>query len=57
MSSAPYWIDSEFIGLGHERGQLHSSPLASPALKLVHAYSNASLVLCILVSFWDLRLH
>lgn len=34
MSSAPYWIDSEFIGLGCERGQLHSSPLASPALKL-----------------------
>lgn len=52
MSSAPYWNNSEFIELGHERGQLHSSPLASPALNLVHTYSVASLVLCILVS-WD----
>lgn len=51
MSSAPYRIDFEFIGLGRERGQLHSSTLASPALKLFHTYSNASLVLCILVLF------
>lgn len=53
MSSAPYWNNSEFIDLGRVRGQLHSSPLASPALNLVHTYSVASLVLCILVSSWD----
>lgn len=30
VSSAPYWINSEFIGLGHERGQLHSCPATLP---------------------------
>lgn len=51
MSGAPYRNNSEFIGLGLEKGATPFLTLASPALKLVHTYSVASLVLCFLVTF------
>lgn len=38
MSGAPYRNNSEFVRLDLERGQLHPSALASPALQLLHTH-------------------